>query len=99
MAGGVHQRGRAVERASYGVGERRAEAPRLGFAPIMQAAARSATPASQIESPYASRESERSITVHVGGIHLQGHEQQSAMELTEVGVATLFERLAAQVGR
>lgn len=99
MAGGVHQSGRAVERASYGVGERMAEAPRLGFAPVVaQTSARSAS-AAPADSPYASREGGGPITVNVGGLHFQGHEQQSAAELTEVAVSTMFERYAAQVGR
>lgn len=98
VAGGVRQADRVVERASYGMGERMAEAPRMGFAPVMQAAPSRVDPSSY-DSPYASPSSAAPISISVGGIHIQGHDQQSAMELTEVGVAALFERLADQVGR
>ena len=99
VAGGVRQVDRVVERASYGMGETMAEAPRMGFAPVVQAAPSRGAP-SEYDSPYASRAADRApISISVGGIHIQGHDQQSAMELTEVGVATLFERLAEQVAR
>lgn len=40
----------------------------------------------------------KQITVNVGGIHLSGADGQSAQELTETAVATLFERIAMQQG-
>jgi hypothetical protein len=99
IAGGVRQSNRVVERASMGIGETMAEAPRMGFAPVARAAEARVSGAASFESPYASHDDKQAMTINVGGLHFTGHDQQSAQELTEVGVASLFERLAAQVGR
>jgi hypothetical protein len=98
VAMGAQQSTRIVERASVGMGERMAESPRI--APMLAPSAGSYSAASAPEaSPYASNQEGRSLTINVGGIHVEGHNKESAMEITETGVATLFERLAQQVGR
>lgn len=101
IAFGVRESAHAVARASEHVGERAAEAPRMGFAPIAAAAASSSAraPSYEPESPYASHGGGGAMVVHVGGLHFHGGSQESVKDMTETAVVTLFERIALQVGR